>query len=133
MPDAFGFQRDVPASMTVRLSRLSKTFMRSDLAAGIPVTIREGWRLEQVADFLDKEGLVSGQEYRRIALTPDFSALEEAILSRSDATPGDSAACCPEVEKRWPFLAALPPGLRKSGRLSVPRHLSAAPGRADGK
>ena len=91
--------------------------LRSDLAAGIPVTIREGWRLEQVADFLDKEGLVSGQEYRRIALTPDFSALEEAVLSRSDATRGDAAACCPEVEKRWPFLAALPPGASLEGFL----------------
>ena len=90
----------------------------SDLAAGFRVTIREGWRLEQVADFLEAEGRVSGEAYRRIAMGPDFSALEEAILALEGRGGQDSSQnCCPEVGKRWPFLAALPPGSSLEGYL----------------
>ena len=54
--------------------------LQSDLAAGISVTIPEGWRLEQVADFLDAQGHVSGHDYLLIArgpVGPVFTALEE--------------------------------------------------------
>ena len=93
----------------------------SDLAAGIRVTIPEGWRLEQVADFLDEEGHVSGQEYLLIArgtVGPVIVALEEAIRSRTDsAHQVDADDCCTLAMERWPFLAFLPSGSSLEGYL----------------
>ena len=95
--------------------------LQSDLAAGIRVTIPEGWRLEQVADFLDEEGHVSGKEYLLIArgpVGPVFIALEEAIRSRTDSAQQDDAEdCCTLAMERWPFLAFLPRGSSLEGYL----------------
>ncbi len=103
--------------------------LSSDLAAGVRVTIREGWRLEQVADFLEAEGRVSGEAYRRIASEPDFSALEDAILALSGAgRQGDSQDCCPEVHKRWPFLTSLPQGSSLEGYLFPATYILPADG-----
>ena len=103
--------------------------LSSDLAAGIRVTIREGWRLEQVADFLDAAGRVSGEAYRRIALGPDFRALEDAILSLNGAgRQGSLQTCCEEVQKRWPFLASLPPGASLEGYLFPATYILPAEG-----
>ena len=95
--------------------------LQSDLAAGIRVTIPEGWRLEQVADFLDGEGHVSGRAYLLIAqgpIGPVFIELEEIIRSRSDSEQGDGKnGCCTLVMERWPFLARLPQGSSLEGYL----------------
>ena len=95
--------------------------LQSDLAAGISVTIPEGWRLEQVADFLDAEGHVSGHDYLLIArgpVGPVFTALEETIQSWTDTSQQDgSKECCPKVFERWPFLALLPSGASLEGYL----------------
>ena len=95
--------------------------LQSDLAAGIRVTIPEGWRLEQVADFLDEEGHVSGQEYQFIArgpIGPVWIALEEAILPGTDTSQQEGTReCCSQVFERWPFLAFLPRGASLEGYL----------------
>ena len=95
--------------------------LQSDLAAGISVTIPEGWRLEQVADFLDAQGHVSGHDYLLIArgpVGPVFTALEETIQSWTDTSQQDgSKDCCPKVFERWPFLALLPSGASLEGYL----------------
>lgn len=103
--------------------------LSSDLAAGIRVTIREGWRLEQVADFLEGEGKVSGEAYRRIALGPDFRALEDAILALDGPGGQDTSQnCCPGVHMRWPFLAHLPPGSSLEGYLFPATYILPADG-----
>ena len=87
-------------------------------AAGVSVTIREGWRLEQVADELGRDGIVSGEAYRGSAETPDFEALERIETSTSVATPRvDPPACCEVDINRWPFLKDLPQGASLEGFL----------------
>lgn len=87
-------------------------------AAGIPVTIREGWRLEQVSDSLEQEGIVSGEEYRRSAETADISALNQvAPFQSAAASPEDSQDCCAEGNDRWPFLEERPQGASLEGFL----------------
>ena len=68
----------------------------------IVLTIPEGMRAEEVADLLDVKGVMDGQAF--LALVRGGSASAEAL--------GD-----------YPWL---PAGLDHAGRLSVPRHLSAA-------
>ena len=78
-------------------------------AAGIPVTIREGWRLEQVADALEQEGIVSGEEYRRFGETADISALSQVASTQSAAdSEEDPQGCCAVGNDRWPFLEERP-------------------------
>ena len=87
-------------------------------APGVPVTIREGWRFEQVADALDQEGVVSGEDYRRTAQTPDLEALSKLAPSNAATVPGvDPPACCEVKIDRWPFLEALPQGASLEGFL----------------
>ena len=82
-----------------------------------------------MADFLEAEGRVSGVAYRRIALGPDFSALEEAILALEGRGGRDSSQnCCPEVDKRWSFLATLPPGSSLEGYLFPATYILPAEG-----
>ena len=45
-------------------------------AASITVTIPEGWRLEQTADFLSQAGVLDGEEYRRRAQLGDLTGLD---------------------------------------------------------
>lgn len=52
------------------------------LAPGVTITIREGWRLEQTADYLSQLGVLDGAEYRRLALNGDLSWLSEAEARR---------------------------------------------------
>lgn len=42
------------------------------LAPSIPVTIPEGWRLEQTADQLTDSGILDGNEYRALATDPSW-------------------------------------------------------------
>ena len=87
-------------------------------AAGIAVTIREGWRLEQVADALEQEEIVSGEEYRRFGETADISALNQVDSSQSAAaSEEDSQACCAVGNDRWPFLEERPQGASLEGFL----------------
>lgn len=58
------------------------------------VTIPEGWRFEQVADYLRENDLLDGAEYRRLATNPD----------ELDLSP-------------WPFLALRPAGASLEGYL----------------
>lgn len=41
-------------------------------APSLPVTIPEGWRIEQTADYLTEMGILDGQEYRRLASDPGW-------------------------------------------------------------
>ena len=87
-------------------------------AAGIAVTIREGWRLEQVADFLEEDGILSGEEYRNTALSPDVSALNQVPSTQSAAvTRVDPPSCCAVKSDRWPFLEERPQGASLEGFL----------------
>lgn len=87
-------------------------------APGVPVTIREGWRLEQVADELELEGVVSGEDYRHSAQTPDLAALSKIAPSNAATAPKvDPPACCDVTIDRWPFLEARPQGASLEGFL----------------
>ena len=87
-------------------------------ASGITVTIREGWRLEQVADALESEEIVSGKEYRHTAQTPDLAALSTIAPSNAASAPKvDPPACCEVKIDRWPFLEARPQGASLEGFL----------------
>ncbi len=87
-------------------------------AAGIAVTIREGWRLEQVADSLEQAGIVSGEEYRGTAQVPDLSALNRIASTQSGTAPHvDPPACCAVKSDRWPFLEERPEGASLEGFL----------------
>ena len=90
----------------------------ADHATGVAVTIREGWRLEQVADALDLEGVVSGEDYRRTAQTPDLGALSEIAPSNSATAPRvNPPSCCDVKTDRWPFLVERPHGASLEGFL----------------
>jgi len=73
------------------------TALQHALAASITVTIPEGWRLEQTADYLVTTGVLDGAAYRRIAETGDLESLGE---------PG-----------RYPFLDGRPAGASLEGYL----------------
>jgi UPF0755 protein len=66
-------------------------------ADGVAVTLREGWRLEQVADYLSATGVLDGDEYRRMAAAGDVAAF---------ADPG-----------RYAFLSARPAAASLEGYL----------------
>ena len=89
----------------------------SEQAPGVQVTIREGWRLEQVADALEAEGVVSGAAYRRIAELKDVNALTAELSAATAAQPSESQACCAGADARWPFLASRPEGATLEGFL----------------
>ena len=87
-------------------------------ATGVSLTIREGWRLEQVADALEVEGVVSGKAYLRSAQAPDLDALSEIVPSNAAASPAvDPPSCCDVKVDRWPFLAERPEGASLEGFL----------------
>ncbi len=87
-------------------------------ATGVSVTIREGWRLEQVADALALDGIVPGEDYRRTAQMPDLDALGEIAPSNSATAPKvDPPSCCDVKIDRWPFLDARPQGASLEGFL----------------
>lgn len=79
-------------------------------AAAVSVTIREGWRLEQVADYLSRRGLLGAEEadrYRVIATAGDLSELDAS---------------------RYPFLQARPAGASLEGYLFPDTYLVPAEG-----
>lgn len=87
-------------------------------AASIKVTIREGWRLEQVADALEQDGIVSGGDYRGTAEMPEISDLAQISSSQSATVPRvDPPTCCAVEVDRWPFLEDLPAGASLEGFL----------------
>ncbi len=87
-------------------------------AAGISVTVREGWRLEQVADALEQEGIVSGQEYRQLAQSTDVGALQQLASAQSVAVQQvDQQSCCAGENSRWPFLEGRPQAASLEGFL----------------
>lgn len=78
-------------------------------APGVTVTIREGWRLEQVADELEKDGIVSADDYRHTAQMPDLEALSKIAPANAATAPKvDPPSCCEFKIERWPFLEARP-------------------------
>ncbi len=92
--------------------------LMAEHAAGVSVTIREGWRLEQVADALALDGIVSGEDYRRTAQLPDLTALSEIAPSNSSTAPKvDPPSCCDVKIERWPFLDARPESASLEGFL----------------
>ncbi|MDE0143830.1 MAG: endolytic transglycosylase MltG [Caldilineaceae bacterium] len=81
----------------------------AEQAPGVSVTIREGWRLEQVAQDLELNKIVSGEEYRNTAQKPDLAALSKIAPSNAATAPKvDPPSCCEVKIERWPFLDALP-------------------------
>ena len=88
-------------------------------AAGISVTIPEGWRLEQIADLLDDRALVSGQEYLHSVQMPDVGALAKTPSSKQTAVVPrvDPPACCAKAVERWPFLNERPAAASLEGFL----------------
>lgn len=87
-------------------------------AAGVSITIREGWRLEQVADALQQEGVVSGKDYRHTAQMPDLVALSKIAPSNAASAPKvDPPSCCEVKIERWPFLETRPQGAGLEGFL----------------
>ncbi len=70
--------------------------LQSAQAASVTVTIPEGWRLEQTADFLDAAQVVDGGRYRALAASGDLGTLD----------PG-----------RYPFLGSRPVGASLEGYL----------------
>lgn len=66
-------------------------------AKEVTITIKEGWRIEEIADYLEEEGVVNSQEFLSLARTPE--------------------ALSPEVRTRFTFLQALPPGSSLEGYL----------------
>jgi len=103
------------ASMTP--AEIAEALM-AEHAAGVSVTIREGWRLEQVADALTLDGIVPGEDYLRTAQSPDLDALGEIAPSNSTTVPKvDPPSCCDVKIDRWPFLDARPQGASLEGFL----------------
>lgn len=87
-------------------------------APGVAITIREGWRLEQVADALELEGVVSGEDYRRTAQMPDLGALSKIAPSNSATAPKvNPPSCCDVKTDRWPFLDERPQSASLEGFL----------------
>ncbi len=87
-------------------------------AIGVAITIREGWRLEQVADALELEGIVSGEDYQRTAQEPDLGALSELAPSNSATAPKVAPpSCCDVKTDRWPFLDERPQSASLEGFL----------------
>ncbi len=70
--------------------------LQNSQAAGTTVTIPEGWRLEQIADYLSEGQLVDGTQYRALAAS---GTLEGVDLSR------------------YPFLTTRPAGTSLEGYL----------------
>lgn len=90
----------------------------AEQAPGVPVTIREGWRLEQVAQDLELRKIVSGEEYLNTAQKPDLAALSKIAPSNAATAPKvDPPSCCEVKIERWPFLEARPPDASLEGFL----------------
>lgn len=66
-------------------------------AREVVITIREGWRMEEIADYLGQEGVVDPQEFLAVARNPE--------------------ALSPEIRSRFGFIQALPPGSTLEGYL----------------
>lgn len=73
--------------------------LQNALAPSLAVTVRPGWRLEQVADLLNQSQAGAGDAYRQAAMAADLSGL--ALESR----------------KRYSFLQFHPAGLSLEGYL----------------
>ncbi len=66
-------------------------------AEEVVITIKEGWRIEEIADYLGAEGVVDPQEFLALARTPE--------------------ALSPDVRNQFQFIQALPPGSSLEGYL----------------
>ncbi len=66
-------------------------------AEEVVVTIKEGWRMEEIADYLNAQGVVDTQEFLSVARTPE--------------------ALSPDIRSKHAFLQALPPGSTLEGYL----------------
>jgi len=66
-------------------------------AKEVVITIKEGWRMEEIADYLGAQKVVDTQEFLSLARTPD--------------------ALSPRIRNRHVFLEALPPGSTLEGYL----------------
>ncbi len=60
-------------------------------AASITVTIPEGWRLEQTADFLSQADVLDGEEYRRRAQLGDLTGLDVSEYGFLSARPAGAS------------------------------------------
>ncbi len=76
----YEFDADMPALEAVYR-------MRRGIVSPLFVTVVEGWRLEEIADALDEQGVISRQEFLEAAVAGDFD-LDFAFLRRlGPATP----------------------------------------------
>jgi UPF0755 protein len=87
-----------PENLRWPLREIAESLTRAQ-AAAISITIPEGWRLEQTADYLSRRGLLGEQEgaaYRDMALAGDLTGLDPS---------------------RYPFLQQRPAGSSLEGYL----------------
>ncbi len=66
-------------------------------AKEVVITIKEGWRMEEIADYLGEEGVVDPQEFLAVARNPE--------------------ALSPDIRSQLAFIQALPPGATLEGYL----------------
>ncbi|MCS6844698.1 MAG: endolytic transglycosylase MltG, partial [Caldilineales bacterium] len=78
-------------------------------APSVPVRVREGWRLEEIADHLSRTGVVDGNAYRSLAANPSREALGFDL-------------------SRYTFLQFLPAGASLEGFLYPDTYLLPAEG-----
>ncbi len=68
------------------------TALQNSRAASIRVTIPEGWRLEQVADYVRDEQILSdSEEYRRRVLTGDLTGIDVSRYGFLDTRPAGAS------------------------------------------
>jgi UPF0755 protein len=60
-------------------------------AASITISIPEGWRIEQIADYLNANGLLDGTEYKRLALSGAEGVPPGTTYSFSNALPAGAS------------------------------------------
>ena len=65
--------------------------LQNSRAQGIVVTIPEGWRLEQTADYLSEAEIVDGDEYRSMALSGELGDLDTSRLEFLNTRPAGAS------------------------------------------
>jgi UPF0755 protein len=65
--------------------------LQNSRAQGIAVTIPEGWRLEQTADYLSEAEVVDGDEYRSMALSGELGDLDTSRFEFLNTRPAGAS------------------------------------------
>jgi UPF0755 protein len=65
--------------------------LQNSRAQGIAVTIPEGWRLEQTADYLNQSQVVDGDEYREMALSGELTGIDTSRFEFLNTRPAGAS------------------------------------------